>query len=325
MVQIVSFPDAPSESRLRAPLERPAAARALPITASIALSARVVTALANAGILTFAQLSAQTDSALLQIPNLGYAALIEIRETLQKLGLAREENFSPAPLDHRRTALESELWNLTAPAGGPVQRGIAMVHFGWDGRLGMEEIRDRYRVRRDLLRSIFLAVETQPPPAPAGVKAIRAATRFLVVHAPRWLENAQELLITSGLARQTVTIDGLLNACRIAGVEPGFELVSTPRLLLVAAGQAEDCRVVVRTVQHLAAMRGTTTVEEVRCCSEKFLGHPVNSKFIRRAIALIDQVHWIDDRIGLVSLRPLRPTPRESVAARPASDLQEAI
>lgn len=324
-MQIASIPDIAPETRLRQPLERPAAARALPVTASVGLSARVATALANGGILTFAQLAAQADSALLQIPNLGYAALMEIRDTLQKLGLAREESFSAPSLDDRRTPLERELWNLTVPAGGAVNRGIAMVHFGWDGRLGMEEIRDRYRVRRDLLRSIFLAVETQPPPGAASTRALRAATRFLAARAPQWIEDAQQLLITSGLARQVVTIEGLMNACRIAGVDPAFELVATPRLLLVSTGQAEDCRVVVRTVQHLATMRGTTTVDEVRSCTERLVGHPLDRKFVRRSIALVDHIHWIDHRLGLVSLRPVRSRGGESAVSRDASELQEAI
>jgi hypothetical protein len=274
--------------------------RAVAIEETIGLSPRVARALSQAGIGTFEQLAELSVAELLEIPDLGFAALSEIHDTLHKLGLAGQQTEQrPQPL---RTSLEEELWRLTAPAGAAVERGIAMVYFGWDGRLAMEEIRDRYRVRRDLLRRIFLAVETQPPPDRSQVRSIRLAARFVAAHSPLWLEDAETLLHTAGLVQQQLTLQGLQQACRIAGIPSGLSLVRTPRLLVVHQSRLEECRIVVRTLQHLAALRGTTTIDEVKSCSEKMLDRELDRKFVRRSMALISTLRWLDPRLGIATL-----------------------
>lgn len=277
--------------------------RPLPITTVVALSTRVANLLANAGIETFDQLASMHDAALLQIPNLGYAALAEIRDILHKLGLTHHLSAIPRVHEQTRTALEAELWGLTAPAGGDIERGIAMVHFGWDGRLNVEEIRDRYRLRREVLRHIFLAVETQPVPSTENLVALKRATRFIARHTPLWLDEAEQLLVITGLVRQKVTLAGLLDACRLAAIDAGFTLFRTPRLMAIDPSRIEDCRTVIRSVQHLASIRGTTTIDEVRECAEKLLGHPLDRKFVRRSVALLATVHWIDHRLGVVTIQ----------------------
>lgn len=276
--------------------------RPLSISETIGLSPRVAVALQQAGIHTFEALAARSDAELLRIPQLGFAALREIRETLDKLGLAQIRG-EPVPAIPPRTVLEDELWQLTAAAGGEVERGIAMVYFGWDGRLSIEQIRDRYRVRRDLLRRILLAVETQPPPARSAVEAIRLAARFLAAHAPVWREQAEGLLHTAGLVGQPLSIEGLLQACRIAAIPAAFDLARTPRLLVVPRARMEECRVVVRTVQHLAILRGTATIDEVRSFSQKLLGREIDRPFVRRSMALLSDLRWLDSCHGLVTLQ----------------------
>lgn len=281
----------------------------LPVNVSIGLPPRVANALLNAGIETFDELAALTDAELLRVPQLGYSALEDIRRTLRLLAGAQLNAPAPEPAPDGRTALERELWHLTAPAGGSIERGMAMIHFGWDGRLSVEEIRNRYRVRRDLLRRVFLAVETQPVPAGAHSLAIRRTARFLAVHTPMWVPDAEKLLATAGLTTQHLTITGLLTACRIAGIEPGFGIERTPRELLLEPEKLEDCRAVVRSVQHLAAIRGTTTIDEVRSCASTQLSRPLDRRFVRRSIALLDTVQWLDPRLGIVSI------PRRSLRA----------
>jgi hypothetical protein len=274
----------------------------LPVNVSIGLPPRVANALLNAGIETFEELATLTDAELLSVPQLGYSALEDIRRTLRLLAGAQLNTPAPARLTDGRTALERELWDLTAPAGGSIERGMAMMHFGWDGRLSVEEIRNRYRVRRDLLRRVFLAVETQPVPAGTHSLAIRRTARFVAAHTPMWIPDAEKLLGTTGLTTQHLTISGLLIACRIAGVEPGFGIARTPRELVVELDRLEDCRVVVRSVQHLAAIRGTTTIDEVRACAATQLGRSLDRRFVRRSIALLDTVQWLDPKLGIVSI-----------------------
>lgn len=269
----------------------------LPVGATVGLTPRIVAVLRNAGIETFQQLAMMSDAELLQIGSIGYAALREIREALQHLGLTAPEQQVSVPF---RTPFEEELWQLTAPAGGVVERGIAMVHFGWNGRLPIEQLRDRYRVKRDLLRRIFLSIETQP--VPENRQAIQRVARFVRAHIPRWADDIESLLITAGLTRQHVTVAGIVNACRIAALDPGFEVVTTPRLLVVPTGSVEACRAVIRSVQHLAAIRGIATIDEVKSCAETLAGVPIDRKFARRAVALLSNVQWLDYRLGIVTI-----------------------
>jgi hypothetical protein len=302
-----------SESFFGAPIpyqrRPPVAPHPLPLNVTIGLPPRVANALLNAGIETFEDLATLTDAELLRVPQLGYSALEDIRRTLQLLAGARLNVPAPAGVTDGRTALERELWDLTSPAGGSIERGMAMIHFGWDGRLSVEEIRNRYRVRRDLLRRVFLAVDTQPVPAGGYTIAIRRTARFVAAHTPMWIPDAEKLLVTAGLTAQHLTIPGFLTACRIAGIEPGFGIARTPRELVLDPDQLEECRVVVRTVQHLAAIRGTTTIDEVRACAATQLGRSLDRRFVRRSIALLDTVQWLDPKLGILSI------PRRSLRA----------
>jgi hypothetical protein len=230
-----------------------------------------------------------------------------------------------------KLTVDLEVIELAFPKASPRNLDMALSYYGLrgEGPSTLEEIGKRFRVTRERVRQICLAVRRGRTVCTAFAPVLDSAIRLIREMVPCKAADAEAKLVSTGLARLGMSVEAILKTAPLLARASGISIERQGSArYVVAADQKLPINRIRAAARHLVSQLGCASLDLLE---ERISLHNIRARTLatlRDVVQSIDGFRWLDESLGwfwisTVGRNSLRRKIRQVLAVAPMIRISE--